>query len=305
MSRHYVVTLLLIVLIGISTGCRNPRCWGPCNNGYGGYLSSTTLPSPATGTLQIPSISQGQPYYNPNGNVPTTASQPSYMVNPNSQAPTPANGAPTLAPQPGWRPVGSLEDASGGSGMQSVLQPGNTPANTQPSLAPQRAPNNFASNSAQPGFSSASTLNDGLSFKDSVNYQTTQIDERRDETRLPVTDATGVRAPSGATNNQLARSYPIYGTVVTPQNGSQFVQAGQPYVVPQGYVQPQLVQPSRPATIAGTVEYGAPGVVYEAYPASYSVPGQATVAQSTAIYDPQNSSNYQAGWRDRELTARR
>ncbi len=315
MSRQLIISAFLVVLIGLSAGCRNSRFCGPYTNGCCGFAQSATLPAPQTGSLQIPSLNQGQPYYNPGNGVPTTAQQPAYLVNPNSTAPTPANNSPTLAPSQGWRPVGnnnySLNPANT-SAPQSVLQP---------TLAPRRAPVNFAANQLQSPSSvrTASSTNGGLSFTDSVNYRSTRIDERTDESRLPATDATSVRAPSGlntvTAGARLPQAYPIYGTVDPRQpvysTQSQYaVQNNQPILLPQGYTQ---LQRSQPTTIAGQVVYGSANpVVYNTYPAPYAQSGTVynggnsqILAQSTATYDPQNNVNYGSGWRDRELTARR
>ncbi len=318
MSRNFVALILCACVLSLASGCRNCRL-NPCNNACG-FGASPTLPAPPTYSLQIPSLGQNQPYYN---GVPTTAQTPSYLLNPNSAAPTPASNAPTLAPQQGWRSVGTNPEV--GSNFQNAPQ--NQPSSLlqQPvDLSPNRAPAGFASQTAgqlnsvlQPPDNRTASATNGLSFMDSVNYRTTRVDERQDDTRLPVTDASGVRAPStlnnAATGARFAQAVPIYGTVV-PSN--QPVYSTQPAVVmpyqtvnSNPYPATQYGQRTQPALIQGTVVYGQPtNNVDNGYPSPYA--GQTSfqpsvLGQSTSTYDPQNGQNYDSGWRDRELTARR
>lgn len=313
MSRKLLSLIVITCLVSMASGCRNCSLFNPCANQCGGFANNQLLPAPPTGSLQIPSLGQNQPYYN-NG-VPTTARQPNYLINPNSAAPTPATNTPTLAPQQGWRPVGSnsyslnsptspAPTTNNGVQPRSVLQNTPTPAD--------RAPTGFASQSGSSVLSSnqpltqtrpvttqvAANTTPGLSYKDNVNYQSTQIDERRDATRLAATDATAVRAPtsfSTVPGIQVAQAAPVYGQVVP---------AGQNlYAPPTRFTQTQFVQPQQPGIVAGTVAYGQP---YNVYPYSGSAP--AVLAQSTTTYNPQNvqtNSFDSTGWRDRDLTTRR
>ena len=307
MPRNFVVTVLLFSFLGLSVGCRNNQFCNPYNNNFGTFPGQSTLPAPPTYSLQIPSVSQNQ-YYNPNA----TARQPSSLVNPNSAAPTPA----TLAPQPGWRPVG--DPNTSGTQPRSVLQQGNETSATQPK--PNRIPANFASSGSTsrtatntyPSVRTASTSN-GVSFKDSVNYRSTQVDERLDQTRLPATDASNVRAPSVVNSGtRLAQLNPA----ARPQNS--VIYSAQPRLAAQpaptliapGFTQTQFNQPAQPTTIVGSVQYGQPG--YNVYPQQpFTIPGAVVpsaqpgiLAQSTTVYDP-GAGNGNTGWRSPELTTRR
>lgn len=319
MSRLLFVLTTLICLISLASGCRNCRL-NPGNN-YCGIGASPTLPPPPTYSLQIPSLGQNQPYYN---GVPTTAQQPSYLINPNSAAPT-----PSLAPQQGWRPVGVNQVSNPAVGSNYSNTPQNQPASGSQSpidLSPNRAPTGFASQPPstpslssvlQPGDNRTASAANGVSYMDSVNYRSTRVDERLDDTRLPVTDASNVRAPSILNNtppaNQLAQAVPIYGTVV-PSNQPAY--SPQPSVVlpypatnTNPYRATQFAQPTQPGFIQGTMVYGQPANnANNGYPSPYSGPNysQSTVlAQSTATYDPQNSQDSELGWRNREFTTRR
>ena len=202
MSRMFLALITVACVISLASGCRNCRL-NPCNNACG-IGASPTLPAPPTYSLQIPSLGQNQPYYN---GVPTTARQPSYLVNPNSAAPTPASSTPTLAPQQGWRPVGTNQFSNPSVGSTSPNLPQNQPTSVLQSpvdLSPNRAPTGFASQPAstpalnsvlQPSDNRTASAANGISYRDSVNYRSTRVDERQDETRLPVTDASSVRAP--------------------------------------------------------------------------------------------------------------
>ena len=170
MSRFYLV-MISICLLAFAGGCRN--CGGGCCllNGFG---NQTIAPPAAFG------MTGQQPYYN-------TAQQPNYLINPNGQAPTPAGNNPSLAPQGGWRnaaETGNQSTENGSGNMSSVLAQNG-----------QSQPNRLASLDPNAGFGSTQS---------SVNYQSTSVDERRDDSRLPVTDASGVRAPAayyGGANN--------------------------------------------------------------------------------------------------------
>jgi hypothetical protein len=193
-------------------------------------------------------------------------------------------------------------------------------------LSPNRVPSGFASQTTstptlnsvlQPGDNRTASAANGASYMDSVNYRSTRVDERLDETRLPLTDASTVRAPSTLnttpTANRLSQPVPIYGTLV-PAGQPAF--STQPAVVlpypatnPNPYRATQFAQPAQPGFIQGTMVYGQPtNNVYNGYPSPYagSVNSQSAVlAQSTTTFNPQGGPTNDPGWRDRELTARR
>lgn len=324
MSRMFLALITVACVISLASGCRNCRL-NPCNNACG-FGASPTLPAPPTYSLQIPSLGKNQPYYN---GVPITARQPSPLINPNSAAPTPASSTPTLAPQQGWRPVGTDQFSNPSVGSNYPNSPQNQPTSVLQSpvdLSPNRAPTGFASQPAstpplnsvlQPGDNRTAAAANGVSYTDSVNYRSTHVDERLDETRLPVTDASNVRAPSTLNTappaNRFAQAVPIYGTVVPSNQPAYSTQPAVALPYPGTNTNPyratQNAQPTQPGFIQGTVVYGQPANnANNGYPSPYGNPTNAqpaVLAQSTTTINPQNGQNYQSGWRDRELTARR
>jgi hypothetical protein len=139
----------------------------------------------------------------------------------------------------------------------------------------------------------------GVSFTNSQNYQTTPFDERGDATRLPVTDASSVRAP--------ARNYPT-GNVVQFQ---------QQYVNPAGYpVLPQQTFVAQNGFYQQPNGYSGSMVMLNGQPGSYQGQtflvnqnpgysnGSATVlAQGSTGVD--SAAAAQVGWRSRELNSDR
>jgi len=275
--------MLATCLVVMTVGCRNR-----CNNPYGGGLfagGSSTIAAPATYSLNIPSVAQNQPYY-----VPGPANNST--LNPNGQAPTPATRQANQQNQSGWKSADSdlsnSNDASRSNG-RSVL-----------------APTTFV----QTG-SSQSMPGSGQSFTNSQNYQTTSIDERRDATRLPLTDASAVRAP--------ARKYPTGTSMVATNNGYPpgNYSAGYNMVVPQTYVaqngfyqQPPTGYAATPVIIGGQPMMGYQGQPvlvgqgqFQQYPQRYPTNGPPTVLAQATATSPGVSS--QVGWRDRDLTSGR
>ncbi len=261
MYRTVWMLILAATLVSLA-GCRN------CRPFCGQCAGNPTIAPPATYSLQTGNANNQ--YYN---GATNTAQQPGYLINPNQPAPTPTSNSPTLSPNQGWRPTGTngysqYNSSPYGNGSMSVVESSTVGNNAAPART-------------------ASVAN-GVSFKDSVNYQTTTVDERRDATRLPATDASAVRAPA-----------PLYPQV-TPGNQFAANAVGQP------------------GNLRGTVEFynqptgGVP--TYNAYPAVASQgflagsaaptaqPQPTVLAQSTVTYDPRDNPNYEAGWRDRELT---
>ncbi|MEM7456045.1 MAG: hypothetical protein AAF456_16980 [Planctomycetota bacterium] len=278
LSFRYQLLVLAVAIIVVAPGCRNRGwCQQGCQPGlFGGLRPGTygaTIPAPGTYSLNTPN---GQsPYYNA---ATATAQQPAYLVNPNATAPTPVNGSPSLAPQ-GWRPAGDNNlSATGNPSSGTILASSRT---AQPQSVLNQQPTTLQ-------IASAPTAN---SYKDSINYSTTSVDERQDDTRLPATDASGVRAPTIV--NQIPATRLASVTYPIPQAAAYNANA-QPLA---GYGQPALIN--------GTVQYGQPlqtynGYVYSAVPQQTSSPS-AVLAQATTTYDPQNNPNYQAGWREREF----
>ena len=351
MSRFQLL-LLSICLVTVSVGCRN-RCanvYGG-NGLYGGNAfagGATTIAPPPTYSLNIPSIARNQPYYTPGQTAPTNNT-----LNPNQRAPTPAIRQATQTNQinqtnqtnqTGWRSVDrDLSGNNGNSGTNGVAPlNSNNPNNgrsvlNSPTNFVQSTPNvnsgsstrtasatnvNSGSGSGTRTASTAPLPGSGASFTSSTNYQTTRVDETRDTTRIPLNDASAVRAP--------ARNFPT-GTPLTtaPTNGYPY-QTGQTGIqtgVQTGigalpFQQPQQTQ----QTFAGQAGfqqqvptgYAASPVLLTRQQVPTGYQGQALItnspyqypsasaptvlAQSTATTTPGAAS--QLGWRDRDLTGR-
>ena len=179
-----------------SSGCRN--CNPACNgNGYG---YSPTIAPPPTYSLQIPSANGNPAYYVPGSPNPTaTANLPSYLVNPNLRAPTPAvntgvNGGTNVNQQNGWRPTGN----------NNLSNTGTTAPPTTVAQVPA-----LQNNAPLTRVASAPTAQSVVS---SIDYTSTRNNEQLDPTRLPATDASNVQAPAGFVNNgsatRLAQAQP-------------------------------------------------------------------------------------------------
>ena len=272
MSR---IQLLVIVtfLVAMSVGCCG-RCRNPCG---GWFAGSSTVAPPPTYSLNIPSVANNQPYYTPGSAAPN-----SYTVNPNLSAPTPAA---TGQGQNGWRSAN--DQLSNGRADQeesrSVLATPTTFVESQATVDPNQANPQFN----QPTFRTASSVPlpaSGYSYSNSPNYLTTRVDERMDSTRLPVIDASTVRAP--------ARNFPT-GTIASYSAPLQ-----QTYVAQNGFYQPvspytgsMVMVGGQPVPYQGQTVLTNPNI----YPTS-SPP--AVLAQSTTTGDP-------VGWRSREMSSDR
>ncbi len=298
------IGILVLALVCMSSGCRN--CGNPCG-GYAPYpggcqnggCGNTIPPAP---TYSLPGLSQNQPYYN---NGTATARQPGYLVNPGGVAPTPAVNGPSLAPS-GWRPSGANGVGNNGSNFSQTGHAPDTQFTIQAPTSAATVPGHsvLVQPASTPVNRTASATN-GISYKDSVNYSTTSIDERRDDTRLPATNASTVRAPTAYSNVQVAAN---------PYTNNQFYN-GQAYGgqsryasnTGPGFSNNQIVngQLAGPRLINGIVQYAQPGNPNTGYQSgTYPTQTQsapALLAQSTSTYDPRNNPNYNSGWRDRDL----
>lgn len=260
--------LIIICLVVASVGCRNRSC-----NPYGAcYADGSSIAPPPTGSLTIPSIARNQPY-----TAPGNPGQPS--VNPNSRVPVPG-GAP--GPQPSWGPTNGQSNLPGGptTGPTTFVETrSGAPASAFPG--------------GQPGVRTASLPGTGTPFTASTNYQTTQVDERNDSTRLPLSDASSVRAPS---------AYGIGSRLPPSQNPANYP-PNRP--VQQTYVAQQGNYPTGPAPFGSRgVLVGQPATqspnVYRGQAVMVAPSQPAVLAQSTAVASPNSS---QLGWRDRELNS--
>ena len=309
MSRFQLM-LLSICLVSISVGCRNPG-----NNIYGGGAFAggpTTIAPPPTYSLNIPSVAGNQPYYTPGQTAPTHNT-----LNPNQRAPTPAIRQATQLNQNGWRSADN--DLSRINRVAPLNQNNSGQSNPNNGRSVLAAPTNFVettpntnSGSGTRTASAAPLPGSGASFTSSTNYQTTRVDETQDATRLPVSDATAVRAP--------ARNFPT-GTPLTtaPTNGYPAnYQAGlgtlpvqQTFAAQNGVLQrvlPSTGYAAAPVVISGqpvpTGYQGQPLITNQPYPYQYPTSSSAptVLAQSTAASTP--GAGTQLGWRDRDLTGR-
>ena len=235
--KSFLTGLVLFCLTMGLAGCRNGAF-----NGLQPLAGGTRIPAPET--YYNTRANQPHPYYNPNA----TASNQG-LVSPSGVAPTsltPTSAAGGGGNVGGWRPK---------EGIAQDPTSFNVPAG-------QIAPARMAQNQLQPG---------GYSYMRAPNYQSTTVDERRDDTRLPLTDATAVRAPTS------------FGS---PGN------LGAVRGVPSGYSYPSTSSP-----LASAPQYrGSSNVVR----GSFRTTGAPTVlAESTVGNRPNGAPNVQAGWRDR------
>ncbi len=297
-SHRNLVCVLAFCVVGISfTGCRN-QCqpygnpyqqpyanqygynanpnYGQAYNGVAGR--STVIPPPGTGTLNIPSIARNNPF---------GTSQNRGLLNTGQPAPTPAGRTGQFNQQNGWR---SSEGNSSNPNTSSTNQPpagtrlgSNAPAAAGQRATPAVAPANASTVLAQ-DTQSRSDRGYGGSYVRSPDYVTTAMDETNDRTRMPATDASGVRAPSQyyarASSAQIAQ---------LPRQ--QFVGGQQPYY--SGNFQASPAYNVAP----GTIQPGfRPGPVF----AANTMNGAAVVqGQSTAPYDPYGNTR-SADWRNRD-----
>ena len=287
MARTIKFSIVLLLVL-CSVGCQN-RC-GSCgvqNGPFGGGLFqpvATTVPAPSTYSLQQGArTARQQDYYT----IPNTGQQPAV------RQPTPLNNSnsnpnPNLSPQ-GWRQVP----------QNSNTQQFNNQQLNATSLLVQNPAGSPAYQAAQVN----------------PNYQTTAIDERRDPTRLAVTDASAVRAPARffptGNVNRLPHT-PVattHGTV--PSSGySQFASNTQPQFGAtqiNGSVVYQNSAPNYGNNSYGNNPYGnnQPGInqnFSQQQARVFNPPVTSTtpelLAQSTT---ERTASNVQAGWRNSQI----
>ena len=262
-----LVAVLAALFACSLAGCRN-RCNNPCGGGL--FASNGTIAPPPTYSLNIPSVAQNQPYYQPNGGpISTTARAPipsnnnqNNSNNSNLQWRRPGNGTfgsqqPPLQPQNN-APTGTrLVELNSGINTGSSVLVGGIQNGARVATATQPLPAT------------------GDSFTDSRNFATTRIDERLDATRVPVTDATQVRA--------TAQTF-IAGTAAPRQN--QFLVG-----------QPSQTFAAQPIVVPTQAVYSTNGFVVPSQPQSYAA--QTFIQPGSASYSA--STNNAVGWRGREL----
>ncbi len=214
-----------------------------------GVMGPTRIPAPATY-----SIGQNN-YYNPAGAAATGS-----VVDPNGVAPTPAGT--------GWQPTGQGSSTRGANPPRSA-------DNSNFSLS-----SNAAGNAASSNVSTGSQSVAAAQTSPSLSFQ-------NDPSRVPVSDATGVRAPARYQNPYS--NVPAQVAQTGFQNGSsgQYPPVNPTQAAPRTYI-------GNPQIVAGPVPYRGQPI--------YTRPNSnapAVLAESTVRMDP-NSRNYQTGWRDRE-----
>lgn len=231
---------------------------------------SPVIPAPATGSLRIPSLARNNPFGSNQG-----------LLNTNQAAPTAAsNRTSQYNLQNGWQPVGSRSTTSGSS-QNTQQNSGTTLGNNSRSLVPTQG-NPAAAQSVLAQGSQTRSASLGNSFVRSPDYSTTSVNETYDRTRLPATDASGVRAPSQyytrASGAQVAQ-LPATGTFGAPQQRNftgNFV-----------------------ATNPGAFNVGSGTRPVGVFAANT---GAVVQSQSTATYDPYGDTR-SADWRNRDTTS--
>ncbi|MCH2183211.1 MAG: hypothetical protein MK108_14520 [Mariniblastus sp.] len=169
-----------------------------------------------------------------------------------------------------------LATAQNRNGLISTNGKAPTAAPAPNSLGAQTGQRQPVGASANPGYTTS-----GVSYTQSTNYQTTSIDERFDQTRVPLTDATAVKAP-------VQSVLPPVLSTVSRQNpyGSN---AAFPDPIGTARTQPVASSGGNPIPYAGHPTFNQP-----AYATANS--SNTVLAESTVRVNP-NSPNYRAGWR--------
>ena len=302
LTHFCCVTAMVCVLI-VQTGCRN-RNPLLANRSYGPLTGPTTVSPPDTYTVQIPGRSntnQGSGLKQATNTLPTT--NPINVQNGwQPVGATGATGTPTNSGSTTVTPVPSQNQTS-------VLQRSNSTIVNQTPVVSVTPPNRQPAASQNP-INRVAQQNQGLSFTDSTNFRTTAVDERLDQSRLPVTDASQVRAPTritpSTTVGQFNAPYYVPGRQNVAANAPQFAApqriASNPQIRQPIQNQPQAFQrPGGPTTFVGS--FGQPTFAQPTQqPYAGSNAQNRVLAQSTVYADPANDPNFTNGWRDRELS---
>ena len=266
---------------------------------------SPVIPAPPTGSLNIPSLARNNPFGVNRG-----------LLNTGQAAPTPANRSASSSSsfnrQNGWQPVGSSQSGQRQSNPSQQNNSGTSLSSNSRSLVPTQgnssnapaAARSVLAQGSQSNVGSQSNIGGGYgdSFVRSQDYATTTVNETFDRTRLPATDASGVRAPSQyyarASGAQVAQ-VPSQGTFGAPQqrffgnNQQAFNGSGTRFPVNnQAAFNNQLAFNSQAAFNAsgsGTRQVG----VFAANS------GAVVQGQSTTTYDPYDNTR-SADWRNRD-----
>lgn len=316
----------LLALVGVcvllNSGCRNRGRLTPFNSTFNQPSAggSTAVAPPPTYSLNIPGANQN----NGSGtNQPVVRQATNTLPNngalPNNNSNNSGNLNINL--QRGWRAAGDSNFNSGASSSGGTADATSVLERNNPGVAPTRvAANNTGSTNRNAGsyqqqfgqnngqnrnLAQNNPSNNGLSFTDSTNFRTTAVDERLDQSRLPVTDASRVRPPS---NFNPLTTVGQFNTPYYAPNQQQLVQNN---VRNQAFNNTRVQQPvniqagfNQANTVVG--RFGQPNF---AQPTTQPYSGLTTqnqvLAQSTVYADPRNEPNFQTGWRNPELTASR
>ena len=277
MNRIPYSTLALLFisfLMVCQTGCRN-RCNQSCGGG-GLFANNTTVAPAATYSLNIPSVARNQPYGGP---ISTTA-----------RAPVPAGTQPAAGSSSNsnlqWRQQGTSNSGSTFGSQPAQPAIGTRLVETNTGINLNNGSSVLVGGPQNTQLASVAPPASGTSFTDSRNFATTQTDERLDATRVPVTDATRVRA--------------------TAQT---FIGSGQQIA----FNQPQPSQTFAAAVPRSLPVYSTNAVVASNQPYYANNPNlvQQPIYSGQAFVQPNNSTTYSAsvgndiGWRNRELGSQR
>jgi len=318
LNRSYVCLLALCAVCISFTGCRN-RCQQPCgypyqqpfqqqfpnqfgfNNAIPNYGQqnpalagrSPVIAPPATGSINIPSLARNNPFGTNRG-----------LLNTGQAAPTPANRSARFNQQNGWQGVG---DGSRPTSPQSNIQSGQGTTNNQGTRTTLGSNSTLGTgqNAAQGAPSAARSVlvqdtqsrpaGYGDSYVRSPNYATTSVNETNDRTRLPATDASGVRAPSQyytrASGVQVAQ-LPAQGTFG----------AAQPYYSGTFQGNPAQYNSANFNVASGTVQPGGRPVGVFASNSNSNFNRAIVQGQSTVTLDPYGNTR-SADWRNRDVSS--
>ena len=306
-SQHWCL-IIAVCLLMFASGCRNRGPFTARNGAFSPLGGPTTVAPPNTYSLQIPGNN-----YNGSGTVQQL---------PVHQATNTLPGNQRVNVQNGWQPLGASQNQTNAGNQTgpvnnstSQLQNTNSTIASRTQVVSVTPPRqNQIQNVSNIGSQRvAQNTNSGLSFTDTTNFRTTAVDERLDDSRLPVTDASQVRAPTSSlpttSVGQLNLPYYVPNQQPVRNLAPQYQNAQPRFATNPQYQQPQYVNPNLANNQQNTV-IGRFGVPTFAQPSQQVYSGLATqnrqvLGQSTVYADPTADPNFQSGWRNPELTASR
>ncbi len=222
----------LILATGCQTSGNQPNNW---------FAGQTTVQPPPAYSMNIPSMNTNSPSNSLTGS--------SVVVNPNQRAPIPVNQAAGAWTRQGMAAANLRQPINGmvasNSGFVETTGTASTPRVVNSGLTPPSVP----------------VVKTKLTK--AVDYASTQIDDSRDLSRLPVNDASTVVAPSGfvgtprvatlppGSSNQFSGNLTVPNSVAAPAAQQNFMVNP---VLPQS--NPQGFQSTPPPTQGGSVPQG-------------------------------------------------